>query len=492
MSSPHTTTKICEFVKRIRLTAKPLGFSGNLHLAWGSRVIAILFFVFLTSPIQAANSLDVVINEIAWMGTKANSSDEWIELYNNTDQAISLEGWGLYEAGGETLIEPLTGVIEAKSYYLIERTDDTTISDIPTSQEPSGWGGYGLNNNGEHLLLLDGNSMIIDEVNCSGGWFAGETSPNYKTMERKDTRGSGSDLYNWATNNGAIINGHDAKGNPVYGTPKTENSIMNEPTPTPTSAPTPTPTPLPTPTSKPSPSATPKPSPSPTPTPTPKPTITPIPTPIITISPSPISKPEIKESKTIYPAGIIINEILPSPEGLDETDEWIEIFNENSLEVNLTGWQISDTVGKTTVYTLPKGKKISPQGFLVLKRPETKITLNNDGDGLKFIQPDGNVIDSVNYEKAPKGQSYNRIDSKWVWSKTLTPGSENIIPKPISEKKEVKSLKEAQEITPEKGLAAVGEEIPNSSNLYIFLIALAIGIFSGIIILILKKKIKTS
>ena len=40
--------------------------------------------------------LTVVINEIAWMGTSAtNSSDEWIELYNNSSTSIDLADWTL-------------------------------------------------------------------------------------------------------------------------------------------------------------------------------------------------------------------------------------------------------------------------------------------------------------------------------------------------------------------------------------------------------------
>ena len=37
----------------------------------------------------------LVINEIAWAGTAASSADEWIELFNPTDQPIDLSGWTL-------------------------------------------------------------------------------------------------------------------------------------------------------------------------------------------------------------------------------------------------------------------------------------------------------------------------------------------------------------------------------------------------------------
>ena len=441
-------------------------------------LVFVFSICFLTlNSVQAASSLDVIINEIAWMGTKSNSSDEWIELYNNTNQSISLEGWGLYEAGGETLIEPLGGIIEANSYYLIERTDDTTISDIPASQKPSGWGGYGLNNNGEHLQLRDNSSVVIDEVNCSGGWFAGKTSLDYKTMERKDSAISGNEPNNWGANNGVAVNGFDAKGNPIQGTPKTKNSIGSEPM----SSPTPTPTPA---------SPTPSPEISPEITPlseTPSPTLPPLPSP----TPTPSPTPEIS-----YPSGIIINEALPAPIGPDETEEWIEIFNQNNFEADLSEWQIADTAGSAKTYAFPKGTKIAAQGFLVLSRPTTKITLNNDEDGLSLFQPNGNILDSVNYQKAPQGQSYNKSGSSWTWSPLLTPGSKNILTQPETKKEaEKKSETEIQKLTAslekENQLAAIGTQAQKpSKSLFIFLIAFAIAIFSGVVIFILKRKFK--
>ncbi|RLC79600.1 MAG: hypothetical protein DRJ03_23240, partial [Chloroflexi bacterium] len=45
-----------------------------------------------------ANAGDVVINEVAWMGTAANSSDEWIELYNTTGSSIDIGNWSIYGA----------------------------------------------------------------------------------------------------------------------------------------------------------------------------------------------------------------------------------------------------------------------------------------------------------------------------------------------------------------------------------------------------------
>jgi hypothetical protein len=416
-----------------------------------SRAAIILFFLWwwvgcsLAFSAQAANPLDVVINEIAWMGTEVSYNDEWIELYNNTDSPINFEGWVLKAADGTPKIN-LVGGIPAKLFYLLERTDDNTVSSVPADQISTG----ALGNNGEHLQLYDNLGNLIDAVDCSSGWFAGDNSRK-QTMERKNPQLPGSSPDNWQTSQ-----------NPG-GTPKAKNSLIGEGLP---------------------------------------------PLEESGRGPEPLVKQKSEEVVDIksqqaqqitYPSGVVINEILPSPEGPDEEEEWTEIFNQNNFEVDLSNWQITDTIGKTITFTFPARTKIFPKGFLVLSRPTTKITLNNDGDGLNLIQPDGKIIDTATYEKAPRGQSYNRIDSDWVWSTTLTPGSANIIPAPISETKEAEPSQEEvkepafkEEAGKKRELAAVGEQIPKETSFVPFLIALAIAISSGIIILILKRKIKIS
>jgi len=172
-------------------------------------------------------SLSVVINEIAWMGTSAtNSSNEWIELYNNTASTIDITGWRLVSAGGSPNIIFSTSSIAANSFYLLERIDDQTISDILADQIYTG----ALANDGEKLELRNANNTLIDLIDCSGGWFAGTTTLRYISMERIDSSVSGTDSTNWTDNNQITKNSLDIDGNPIYGTPKAENSVSKSQT----------------------------------------------------------------------------------------------------------------------------------------------------------------------------------------------------------------------------------------------------------------------
>ncbi|GAI12969.1 unnamed protein product, partial [marine sediment metagenome] len=70
---------------------------------------------------------EVAINEIAWMGTKADSADEWLELYNNTQENIDLSNWKL--AVKDKFEINLSGTIPAQGFYLLEN-NESAVSDI--------------------------------------------------------------------------------------------------------------------------------------------------------------------------------------------------------------------------------------------------------------------------------------------------------------------------------------------------------------------------
>jgi hypothetical protein len=142
----------------------------------------------LFSGVVSAQVRDVVLNEIAWMGTTTSSSDEWIELFNNTGGDIDLTGWTLVAADGTPNIT-LSGIIPANGHFLLERTDDTTVPGVAADQMYTG----ALLNGGEDLSLREPDSTLQDRVDA---WHAGNSTTR-ATMQRVDTNASGTDPGNW-------------------------------------------------------------------------------------------------------------------------------------------------------------------------------------------------------------------------------------------------------------------------------------------------------
>lgn len=188
--------------------------------------------------------------------------------------------------------------------------------------------------------------------------------------------------------------------------------------------------------------------------------------------------------KINYPDNIYFSELMPSPKGADETKEWIKIYNANNFNVDLSDWTIEDEIGTQTIYKINTGTTISANWYLVFKRPDTKIILNNEGDSLILRSPDDKIKDNVIFEKASIDQAYIKTSSGWQWSGALV-------------EKEVLPKKEKSDISNEVGsnVAAVSQfsnqDYSNYANpWFLFLTAVIIAVISAILFIFIKLKIK--
>lgn len=327
----------------------------------------------------AASSVrSIIINEVAWAGTVSSlPGDEWIELYNTTNATINITGWSLRAADGTPSIT-LNGNIPAGGYFLLERDDDSTVSDIPADQVYTGE----LSNSGEALTLYDSANKVIDTANGNGGsWPAGSTS-TYGTMERKST--STDSDSNWSTNSGSTRNGKNANGGDIIGTPKSGNSPLPTPTPTPEATPTGTPIPPP-----------------------------------IPIDPRPI-----------------INEILARPgfdwnqDGkADVFDEFVEIKNLTAIDISLSGWKLDGVNGKKS-FSLP-AVTLKPGERIVFYSKETNLLLSDGGETVRLINSSGKIYDAYTYNVArAEDASFCRLPDgnpgdSWFEDCTPTPNLAN-------------------------------------------------------------------
>lgn len=128
-----------------------------------------------------------------------------------------------------------------------------------------------------------------------------------------------------------------------------------------------------------------------------------------------------------YPSNIFLSEILPSPEGSDTENEFVELFNGNNFEADISGFKIKDKIGVVKTFTIPAGTKISANGFLAFKNSQTKISLNNTGDRVELLDPTGKIINSTDFGKSQQGQSWSKNETGWQWSIQTTPNQANVI-----------------------------------------------------------------
>jgi hypothetical protein len=131
---------------------------------------------------------------------------------------------------------------------------------------------------------------------------------------------------------------------------------------------------------------------------------------------------------------IYISEIFANPDGTDTKKEWIELFNSGQVNVNLGNWIIDDIEGGSKPYTLPDSLNIAPQKAILIESSLSKISLGNREDSVRLFDFNNNIIDEIDYEDAPSGQSFSKIsieneegeiEEEYIWTKEITPGQPN-------------------------------------------------------------------
>lgn len=128
------------------------------------------------------------------------------------------------------------------------------------------------------------------------------------------------------------------------------------------------------------------------------------------------------------PCALRISELLPNPAGDDTEGEFIEIENAGTIPCALAGYSLDDGVEGSSPYSLPH--LTIPAGSMhEFFRKETGIALNNSNETARILDSSGHVVESVTFSgSAPEGQSFARDDENvFSWTTITTPGEKNII-----------------------------------------------------------------
>ncbi|MFH0905357.1 MAG: lamin tail domain-containing protein [bacterium] len=422
-------------------------------------LIGLLGLSLLTAvwrPVLAENDLSspsVIINELAWAGSSRadhGSSDEWIELKNVSTETVDVSGWELTKnTGTEQLMItlPAGANITAGEYFVISHFDATNsvLAVEPNMLSTA----LTLSNTKLQIKLYKGGWQSPDNLIDTAGDGGAPPAGNYSarsSMERED------DDLGW---HDAMVSINLDSGVTDLATPMADNSVIVEP-PTLISV-----------------------SPNTAQTDSTL-TIESVvgtnfntdPTPVLqlkqgsnTITATGVQVVDAglidaavfdltdaavgawdlvltnSDGKTaVLPAAITItsppeqfdlattvriNEVYPQP-NTTANDEFVELYNFGSTTVNLKGWEVDDVLdGGSSPFELD-GVSIAPKGFVVIYKPDSKITLNDDGDSVHLIQPNGFLLDSTTYEKSTRGYTWSRFNDGWKWTDAPTPNGTNV------------------------------------------------------------------
>jgi len=164
-------------------------------------MLKIILFAILFFAIPSFVAAQVIVNEIAWMGTEIEGVEsrqwwryEWLELQNTSDQDVQLTGWSI-ELHRENLdfTIPLRGTISGGEYFVVGASNKINGIDLNYATLIGKFA-----NSGQRVVLKNATGKITEEVDATQGWFAGDNEIKL-TMERRFSDRSASDKDNWGS-----------------------------------------------------------------------------------------------------------------------------------------------------------------------------------------------------------------------------------------------------------------------------------------------------
>jgi hypothetical protein len=174
--------------------------------------------------------------------------------------------------------------------------------------------------------------------------------------------------------------------------------------------------------------------------------------------------PEFHVAPVSGPNTLRISEVMSDPEepGRDSAYEWVELVNAGQQPVQLEGWRLgdaqeTDVLPASTVpaggFVVVAGKSASfPAGVPVVRVADGEVGggLNNDGEVLRLLAPDGSEVDSISFGSdktvfdpppaaPPTGKTLGVVAAgaepaaeNWRLTIGPSPGEPNVFPAPAA------------------------------------------------------------
>ena len=118
---------------------------------------------------------------------------------------------------------------------------------------------------------------------------------------------------------------------------------------------------------------------------------------------------------------VVINELMASnsstaSDEAGEFDDWIELYNNSSSDVDLSGWYLSDNGLNLPKFALPAGTTIPANGYLIVWADEdgsqgdlhANFKLSSGGETVVLSNASGEIVDQLVYGALQTDQAYAR------------------------------------------------------------------------------------
>jgi hypothetical protein len=375
-------------------------------------IISLLSGFFIYPKNAKAADTDIIINEI---GAYEKSENEWLEIFNKGTEAIDLTGWKFYEdlTNHKLTVFQNDFIIDAGEYAIIANVAANFKSlhpDFNGTILDSSWSS--LKESGEEIGLKNSNGDSIElftYIPCSAtslqridANLSDYTDKNWQTHQTSNSAGK---INEFSEQNNSGDNGGDEGGQNNGGDGGDEGGPDNGGD-----------------------GGT---------------------------NPPPPPNPTVELAQVISSGTVVINEFVSDP--ADGDVEWIELYNKNAFDINLSGWKIFDGAETATNLSGTLGSNFDNR-ILVIENPKGK--LNNSGDAIILKDDKNNIIDTVYYgnwasgfvdQNAPVAKDPNSVarifdgantynnNSDFVVTQTPTKGEVNIITLLEEAKKDLKS-----------------------------------------------------
>ena len=164
------------------------------------------------------------------------------------------------------------------------------------------------------------------------------------------------------------------------------------------------------------------------------------------------------EQDADYVSPIVINEISYDPPGDSDAEDWVELYNNSEITMDISGWVLRDS-DDAHAFALPAHSQIEGRSYVILTRdgsafsaiyPETDNAIGDfdfglaaSGDSVRLYDDTGYLIDSVMYTNSAPWPEIsngtgttlellnpdldNALPESWIAESLLgTPGSANV------------------------------------------------------------------